>query len=100
VPTAEDFCALDKFLNNSSSCSNERSGVAGSVYISTWGGSYGGSGGVRDDGTLWYLGEWTFYWAMSEIDEGLASSLGFTPDRVYPDAPSPKWWGLQVRCVM
>jgi uncharacterized protein (TIGR02145 family) len=98
VPTSEDFCTLDKILYSTTTCNNNRSGVFGPAYISTWGGAYGGYS--DSTGGLGQQGEWGYYWTLSEYSSSdSAYDLRINGSRIDPLCVHSKFWGFQVRCV-
>jgi uncharacterized protein (TIGR02145 family) len=97
VPTSDDFCTLDKSLNNRTSCSNNRSGVYGSVYNTTWGGQYGG--GCGGTGVLGYVGSMGHYWTSSADGTARAMALRYGVTLVTAQWSEVKENGFYVRCV-
>jgi uncharacterized protein (TIGR02145 family) len=97
VPTNTDFCILDKYLNNSSTCTNYRAGVMGAVYNSVWGGTYGGvmiSGNSPTD-----VGTGAYYWSMTFLAQNRASALIYWDDGIEPNGDPFRYVGQMVRCV-
>jgi uncharacterized protein (TIGR02145 family) len=98
VPTAADFCTLDKNLNNSASCDQGRSGVYGGAYTGTiWGGQYVGY--CEGNGTLKMQGSTANYWSATGVDDYNAITLYYDKDLVYPQNVRSKNYGFPVRCV-
>jgi uncharacterized protein (TIGR02145 family) len=101
VPTADDFCTLDKTLNSASSCGTFRQGVGGDTYNAEWGGTYGGF--CISNGTVDYGGLYAAYWAATEHSAMYGYFLLYftDPSGSYVAAQNyeSKTYGFLVRCV-
>ena len=101
VPTAEDFCNLNKILFDQSSCRThtvEPKDVI-ETYIERWGGAFGGSTASR--GTLFFQEVKGYYWSISEYDENYAFYLDYdVHGKIQPQCTaSAKAVGLSLRCI-
>jgi uncharacterized protein (TIGR02145 family) len=95
VPTRDDFCDLDKELFSTSTCTN-RNGTP-SVYVTAWGGVYGGS---VSGSSVGYPGSDANYWSSTVSSNTYAYRLLFsTGGTIQPQGTQTKNRGLQVRCV-
>jgi uncharacterized protein (TIGR02145 family) len=101
VPSAADFCALDKALFNTATCADraEASPDVTAKYITAWGGSYGGN---IYNTTINHTGSHAYYWSSTANpgDTLYAHYLYFLADGyVAPQISYNKYFGFQVRCV-
>jgi uncharacterized protein (TIGR02145 family) len=100
VPTSEDFCELDKALNNDDSC-GLRTGAPALTYISTWGGEY--SGRCTETGWPQNVGNAGYYWTetidVTNTDYVIYLYLHRAGESSNPTSQSSKAYGSQLRCV-
>jgi uncharacterized protein (TIGR02145 family) len=94
VPTTDDFCMLDKIIQNTSSCQSSSSGAlyTGSVWGALYGG-YAASSSLNGTGSL------GCYWSSSEPGSFIAYSLVINANSVNPSGGSLKSYGSTLRCV-
>ncbi|MDR2890300.1 MAG: Ig-like domain-containing protein [Alistipes sp.] len=100
VPTAEDFCTLDKTLNNSAGC-ELRQGAAAALYTTEWGGEY--SGRCTTTGWMQNIGNMGYYWSStpdtSYPNAAIYLYMARAAGSVNPTANSAYDFGQQLRCV-
>jgi uncharacterized protein (TIGR02145 family) len=96
VPTEEDFCTLDKIVNNSTTCDNSRSGVYGADYTSKWGCSYGG---YCYDASIGKSSTAAFYWSSTAYSNSDAICFRIDATSVIPAYVREKTYGFGVRCM-
>jgi uncharacterized protein (TIGR02145 family) len=101
VPTREDFCNLDKILNDSKTCHRYTKTLEQitETYINTWGGIF--SGATSGSGSFHFIDVKAYYWSQTEFDEGYAYYLTFDiHGNVVPqNIESVKSLGFLLRCV-
>jgi uncharacterized protein (TIGR02145 family) len=101
VPTAEDFCDLDKILSGHATCNSHVTSPdeMAEIYIGKWGGSLGGASGSW--GTLYYQDVRAYYWSVSEYNEDYAFYLTYdVHGNVQSQSTnSTKAFGASLRCV-
>jgi uncharacterized protein (TIGR02145 family) len=100
VPTAEDFCTLDKTLFGTSTCANRSSATGIDTYSgSLWGGTYGGA--CNSQGERYGQGTNAYYRSSTDYDSSDAYHLYYnvSSNLLFPLDTNRKAYGLQVRCV-
>jgi uncharacterized protein (TIGR02145 family) len=101
VPTAEDFCNLDKILFNSNMCYSRKktSEQAGEAFIDIWGGTFSGASGSR--GNLYFQDEKSFYWSQTEYNSSYAYHLTFDiqGNVISQNIDNLKSLGFLLRCI-
>ena len=101
VPTAEDFCNLDKILIGQSSCFSHTTTPDNLVatYIDKWGGALGGGAGSR--GSLFFGGVKAYYWSATEYDGFYAFYLNYDVHGSIRSqcTENTKALGFSLRCV-
>ena len=101
VPTAADFCLLDRTLNSRDDCNQRGNDVASRRRYEDpglWGGEYGGH--VRG-GHIQQVGQAAYYWSQTTTDISYGTMLDFYNDNNYinPNDMGPRDFGFAVRCV-
>jgi len=101
VPSAEDFCNLDRILFNHQACRTHTTTPENMIatYINRWGGAFGGATGSR--GTLFFQDVKAYYWSISEHDKNYAFYLDYDMHgRIQPQClANAKSLGFSLRCV-
>jgi uncharacterized protein (TIGR02145 family) len=98
VPTATDFCDLDKAISGLTTCNIRTNATHRDIYLNTWGGAFGG--GSTSDGTLNGQGSWAYYWSQSEFSADFGFILHFLSDGyINPQLALFKHFGFTLRCV-
>jgi uncharacterized protein (TIGR02145 family) len=101
VPTAADFCNLDRILMGSGLCYSHATTLdhLKATYIDVWGGTFNGGSGSR--GTLFYGGEKAYYWSITEYDEFYAFYLHYDIHGSIKSqcTENTKSLGFSLRCV-
>jgi uncharacterized protein (TIGR02145 family) len=105
VPTEDDFCTLDKTLNNDSECKVRGIIAPGDpfpsldAYIGDWGGELGGASNY--DGMLQFQGVTGHYWSQSPWGDSdvhaILLLLGW--NITHPSQYTGQYYGMPVRCV-
>jgi uncharacterized protein (TIGR02145 family) len=103
VPTAEDFCDLDKILNSAEGCELRATIATMEPYISVWGMEYGG--GCSETGWMRNEGINAYYWSQT-VDTGGTSNgryviglYSYKDLSVSPISQYSKAYGHHLRCV-
>jgi hypothetical protein len=101
VPTAVDFCNLDRILMGSGLCNSHSTtpDKLRSTYIDVWGGTLSGSSGSR--GSLVFGDIKGYYWSATEYDESYAFYLYYSVHGIIKSqcTDNTKALGFSLRCV-
>jgi len=101
VPTAEDFCNLDKFLIGQGLCYSHETTPdhLRETYIDVWGGTLSGGAGSR--GSLFFGDVKAYYWSSTEHDDYYAFYLYYDVHGSIKSQciESAKPFGFSLRCV-
>jgi uncharacterized protein (TIGR02145 family) len=101
VPTAVDFCNLDRILMGSDLCYSHTTTPERlrDTYIDVWGGTL--SGGTSSRGQLFWGGEKAYYWSATEYDGFYAFYLTYDLHGTIKSQciENTKALGFSVRCV-
>jgi uncharacterized protein (TIGR02145 family) len=101
VPTADDFCNLNKILFETTACVTHTTTPEKitETLIKTWGADF--SGGYGSRGSLFHLGSKVYYWSQTEYSSQHAYYLDFDiHGKVQPQNNiNSKALGFLLRCV-
>jgi uncharacterized protein (TIGR02145 family) len=100
VPTAKDFCGLDKILFNRNKCNTHIVTPEKMIetYINLWGGAFGGGAGGRG---ILFSNVKAYYWSSTIFEEAYAYHLNYD---VHGNIQSQcvmntKGMGFSLRCI-